>query len=471
MTESAPTTPPAETTPTSPTPPAITRRTAAAAAPKESVLNRTTAASLEADAITASLVDHKEAKGLFASIGDVLKRKTAWFSDYRSFKALSTKEKSNMNGENSANEQMIAKKVQEIERVKAKIEKNQSRAEAQTQANKAVLDGIKQNIKEAELNNNPALVAVFKKLEAEATAKMATTKMEDLKAEEKALTSALEGYKNRRVVIVDGFIASADGRSERIKQSTNYEQNRERLRSVDGGIDKLTNVINDAGNQYNALKRSYELARGEDKAVIKGAMEGYNKLIKESKVKLSNLEGARTKLSSSIDATDKRISKFEDVKAEYTTRKVDILRENSQRSPTSEAGAAAGASTPETAGGASETGEEGVEVLDVNENERREEETRKVEEALESLKKNSSLPPSPKTKNQMKGALVTLSESFGLLLKMDVTPDVQKAKIRACVGKMNPIIREIKSKGKGSVIDGIVPSIKTFSEDSLKEIK
>lgn len=408
-------------------------------------------------------------KGVLASAFNRLKIKMGWLSDVAGYSKLNTVDKFKMYLGDKNNNEVIQKKKGEISQVEDKIKMNAEQDEKRKASAVENLDSINKTIEEARARGDAAMLAILEKTRDSMKNETSLSNTEALEATKKSLDTSLKSYQERKVIIVDNFVGNIEMKIGNIKQNTNYQENLNKRKDIDCGIEQLSGVINGVDSQVVSLKKALSFARSrEDKNKIKESIEEYKKLSKDSKEKLKKLEEVRTRLARFINGTEKRTKKFEDLKYKYLDKRNSTGKEPANESST---GAETGSSSSTTEL-STESDSEGGESWYTKEDEELVSKAVKRDEILESIEK---LTKTGRRKaediSKLKVWLGSLVNVFKALKTMSILESGEKDKIKKQEDLLAIISNEIKTTPPPKITPAIYDKIKKFSIDAIAEFK
>jgi hypothetical protein len=249
-----------------------------------------------------------------------LKIKMGWSKDVVNHAKLNTIDKLTMGMENYTNDNLIIRKKSELARLDRTIqqEANNPTNERVARENVAKID---KSIEEARARGDQNMERTL--IEARnGIVENAVKRRVNLQAERQVLAEQLARYNERKISIVDGFIANVEIETEKVRQNTNYHENVANLRTINTETNRMMSIIAETDSQLISLRKALANTKDRvDKAEIKGAIKEYEATIKASKEKLGFYENVGHRLGSFIELTDKRTKRFDDLRDEYVKKR------------------------------------------------------------------------------------------------------------------------------------------------------
>ena len=267
------------------------------------------------------------------SVFNTLKMKMGWSGDVISFSNLGTEAKVSL-AQEGANDVLIERKKGEVAHALRKLQ--EAEIEDREGGGKLIVDDLARldkAIAEAERDKNEPLKQSLMRAK-EGLESGPKAKKDLIESEKTSLQSQLERYKDRKVAIIEDFIAGCQIRSENIRNKTGYYENLHRRSEVNNAIERSQDVILKTEQEIINLKKALAFNKNSaDKKVIKESIKEYQAAISESRSQLARHEKLRGRLTKFIDYTDKRTKRFEDVKKEHLKRRDEVVQENKGITP------------------------------------------------------------------------------------------------------------------------------------------
>jgi hypothetical protein len=299
--------------------------------------------------------------GWLRSAFNKLSIKMGWTKDIVNYVKLNTIDKASMVFDTYGNDSLIIRKKREIARLDAVIQRETDNPTGERMARENA-NKIEESIREAEARGDQNMVRALI-LAKNDVVENGVNRRGHLQAERNALNEQLARYNERKISIVDNFIASTEIQTERIRTADRYHENIANLRTINTETNRMLSVIAETDSQIISLKKALASTRDRvDKAEINDAIRAYESLAKQSKFKLSQYESIGHRLGSFIELTDKRTKRFDDVRDRYVGER-NISQTNINNGgvtrafvPASPAGPARPAPTPAPVSPATRTG-------------------------------------------------------------------------------------------------------------------
>lgn len=257
--------------------------------------------------------------GWFKSAFNKISIKMGWSKDIVNYAQLSTVDKLSMNYNNFWNDRLINKKRGEVSRLDRRIRReSNSKTESVARENLIKIDkSIEEARKSGNKNLEDVLLATRGKISTEVSNKRG--RLED---EKNSLTSQLERYGERKVAILDNFVASVEIKTENIRNKNNYYENIKKRSVLNNQIESLLGVVSQTESEIISLRKALAFTKDkEDKRIIKDSIKEYKRAIKESQRKRKTYEKINRRLGSFIELTDKRTDRFDALKDRYVGRR------------------------------------------------------------------------------------------------------------------------------------------------------
>ncbi len=257
--------------------------------------------------------------GWFKSALNKMSIKMGWSKDIVNYAELSTIDKLAMNYDNFWNDRLINKKRGEISRLDRRIRReSNSKTESIAKENLIKIDkSIEEARKSGNKNLEDILLATREKISTEVSNKRG--RLED---EKNSLTSQLERYGERKVAILDNFVASVEIKTENIRNNNDYYENIKKRSTLNNQIEGLSGVISETLSEIISLRKALAFTKDkEDKRIIKDSIKEYKIAIKESEKKRKVYERINQRLGSFIELTDKRTDRFDALRDRYVRRR------------------------------------------------------------------------------------------------------------------------------------------------------
>jgi hypothetical protein len=266
-------------------------------------------------------------KGWFRSAFNKLSIKMGWSKDIVNQVRLSTVNKLGMGNDNFWNNRLINKKRREVSVLDRKISRENGNTKADRLA-KENIERINKSIDEAVNSKDSNLVKILNDRRNEMIER-GTSKKDQLETERNSLNSQLERYKDRKVAILDNFVASVEMQTEKVRRQEGYHENVKKRATVNIELERMLDVMAQTESEVITLKKALAITKdSEERYVIKESIREYKEQIKESKRKSKKYEKISHRLGSFIDLTDKRTKRFDDLQNRYLNRRDNVIDRN-----------------------------------------------------------------------------------------------------------------------------------------------
>jgi len=275
-----------------------------------------------------NLEEYGRERNWFRTAFNKLSIKMGWIKDIFNYGNSQTINKVAMGNDNYWNNRMINRKKEEISKVEGKIKKlagNNNMEKKMSEENVRRVDSL---IEEAKKRGDTGLMATLEETRSKLINETGA-KRGQLELEKASLKSQLERYSERKVAILDNFVASVEIKTERIRNQEDYYENVRKRTDLNYGIEKSQEVISLAESELIGLKKALAFNKDpENRATIKESIREYKQAIKDSRVKRRRYERVAYRLSKFIDYTDKRTQKFDNLRNTYVIRRNNVISRN-----------------------------------------------------------------------------------------------------------------------------------------------
>ena len=259
-------------------------------------------------------------KGWTRSLLNKLRIKMGWSKDITNEIRLHTVNKVGMFFGNIINNRLIRRKTGEITRLDRKIQREAGNPLIDQLA-KENIARMNDSIEMAKNNGDTNMVRILTERRDEMVER-GTNRVETLKMERDSLANQLGRYNERKIAILDNFVASVEMQTEKVRMQTGYHENVQKRKTMHVEMERMLDVMSQTENQVINLKKALATTKDKgDRWAIEESIRELKSDIQESKWKHKKYQRMSYRLGQFIDLTDKRTQRFDNLKFKYLRRR------------------------------------------------------------------------------------------------------------------------------------------------------